>query len=185
MSLPLCVRIDADDSRSAQQLLADGWREIDVLETYVRAVDDFSVREDAPSVSRATSDDADDCVTIANAAFAPKDKTEWVREAFGRKDRLVFVCRRNGEIVGFVIIRQEPATIVIDLIASKYPRRGIGEELIAGAEWKTPYWRASAVRTIPHSQTRAGTNSTNEAARQFYRKLGFITDNRKRTFHKP
>ena len=33
MTLPLCVRIDADDVRSQSALLADGWREIEVLVT--------------------------------------------------------------------------------------------------------------------------------------------------------
>ena len=186
MTLPFCVRIDADDTRSAEQLKLDGWREgDDTLETYMRPHDlNGHLTRDPPPGACAKPEEVDVCIAIANDAFSPKDKTAWVREAFERNDRHVFVKREGGEVVGFIITRVDPGIMVVDLIASKYPRRGIGGYLIDAALWQTPYWRTKSGTTMPHTQVRAGTSSANSVARQFYTGLGFAPLHTRRTFFK-
>ncbi|KKL90926.1 hypothetical protein LCGC14_1899770, partial [marine sediment metagenome] len=38
MNLPACVRIEADDFRSRESLLKDGWEEVEILETWQRII---------------------------------------------------------------------------------------------------------------------------------------------------
>ena len=180
--MTLTVRINAEDSRSCSELLKDGWHEGDVLVTYVLDVG-IETGADSSRVFLAKPEDREQCVFIANKSF-PKDKTEWVRRAFSRTDRMVLIGKIHGELAGFVIVRQQPKTVIVDLIATKIQRQGLGAELIWAAWWRCPKWDAGANLLLANTMIKAGTSASNQIARSFYKKLGFRTLGKKRTFHK-
>lgn len=167
--LPLTVRIDADDTRSAEMLKQDGWREGDELTTYWK---DKGAGGLPWFIRYARRNDENEVVKIANRAFSPKDKTAWVRDAFNRLDRTVLVWEEDKALLGFIILRDKPQTIVIDLIGVYRPRKHIGSGLVRAAEH---YSRAKFIQ--------AGT--ANPDAQHFYAALGFTVKHRRRTFHKP
>ena len=169
--LPLVVRIDADDTRSAEQLKLDGWREEDVLVSYSR---ENPRRMPSPNVRRARADECESVAALATRTFHPKNKTEWVREAFARDDRVVYVEEStDGSVAGFLIVRYDKNNLVIDLIGSAVRKSGTGRRMVETVEWLSGY-----------RYTRAGTQENNIVARQFYAALGFNMKRYRRTFYK-
>lgn len=183
--LPLCVRIDADDKRSREALLGDGWREIEVLETWlwdewVDPPEDHEVREAEPR-------DAKACELIALESFGydrlhkdssvPKDIADSLKlfeiiHAFGDEETLVLVVIEQGEgtVVGFVTFKfGRIGLIAVDRISRK---TGYAASLIGGL----------LVRI--EGELRAGTQSDNEPARALYKSMGFKVEKRERSFHK-
>lgn len=190
MPLPLCIRIDASDVHSATCLLDDGWREVEVLETWEREAVPL---EEFPCVANslvrdATEADRQRCQWIASTGFtrdrlhtdmkvtnaeADFAKVEWVNNAFDGDADVILVIELYGDIVGFVICKKTPV-VIIDLIVidSRHRRKGLATQLIAAA-----ILRSSCV-------VRAGTQVNNRAAQVVYEKLGFKPVRMQRTYHK-
>lgn len=189
MTLPLCVRIDASDTRSADNLKADGWREIEILETYLwKKVRLFG--GDSHDVSSAKPDDVDVCAKIAVKAFKhdrlhkdsfiPKEvadeaKDNWVRVAFTDRKKKIFVARSvTGEVIGFIIVGKTKGEAYVDLLAADpdYSGVGVGGRLLRHA------------MIAMDSDMRAGTQADNKEASVLYKRNGFEIVKRQRTFHK-
>lgn len=181
--MPLVVRIDADDKRSADNLMLDGWREIEVLETY-RGKPDAKTHS---LVRRAISGELSDCIKIARTQFhhdrlhadpmvrkavADEAKEDWVAKCFADPTTTVFV--HGHPVDGFLAVKWIGDGLMIDLIATSAQRKRVGTKLVchAMAELKPPYLRA-------------GTQLANQEGRLFYAALGMTCIKRQRTFHKP
>lgn len=176
------------------KLKADGWREIEVLETYEG---EYAVPASGFSgISKILA--ADDANTIEKIAALAKDnfihdrhhtdpevskeaadnfKAEWVRNACrqGGKRHCFYTTNARDEVEGFLICTKVGRKLVIDLIAVKQEVRqwGIAGMLINDA----------SARTLSE-EIRAGTQSTNTAAKRLYESLGMSIVQRERTFHK-
>jgi len=196
VNLPLVVRIDAEDTRSAEQLKLDGWREIEVLEAWTGVV--WADNEIPRLGRRATVDDIQPCVDLAKRAFihdrlhrdmelpagvADAAKEEWVRKAFQTTEWQVWVADWMGIIGAFLIIKQwrnedKNFGALIDLIAvaPEFAGQRIGTRLIR-----------TALNYVNEGYMflRAGTQSCNREAQRLYSSLGLQPAPRRlRTFHK-
>lgn len=191
MPLPKCVRIEYADKRSAEALLEDGWREVEVLETWRRKakpVDADRLKGQA-EIRRAEKRDMNALIWIAQTSFvhdrlhsdneicsaeADKAKGEWVRRAFSGDADRIFVAEYDDRVVGFVICKVIKGYSVIDLIAvdRRYREHGIGSQLL--------------VYAIHHYglDMEAGTQERNKAGKELYKSLGFVCKGKRRTFHK-
>ena len=197
--LPFCVRINFDDAQSREALRKDGWREIEVLETW-------ECRTPFPSsrnvrVRLIEPGDVPACEQIAETAFefdrlhidpkvpddlANEHKRGAVRNAMAGCCQIYvavdFSWRNDGltlprlveQAVGFNIVKRDGPVAVIDLIAvaKGWQRRGVGQALLR------------AVLTPDTEIIRAGTQAVNEPARNLYRRCGFSLVKKQRTFHK-
>lgn len=193
MPLPLCTRIEFNDQVRRDELLATGWREVEVLETWVgprprgyaelRA--ELATLADLPELQR---------IAVSSFKFdrlhmdpnVPKEeadavKRKWVADAFDDPDRVVSLIRLPRGIGGFLIHRldrsgHQTKRMIIDLlaVAPEYQRYGIARNLV------TQVAESTGARRL-----KAGTQSTNEPARAFYKSLGMRVMQRQRTFHKP
>jgi ribosomal protein S18 acetylase RimI-like enzyme len=189
MPLPLCVRIDADDHRSAEALKQDGWREIEILEVWGNDMSRCSGIV-SPMIRSAKPTDNLPCQLIAQKACvfdrlhrdpkvkltdADAFKREQVNAAFRGPldDVLVF---ESGPVSGFVILEMEYIAFSIGLICvdPAHHGKGIGKALIQTAMSLRPH----------HSKIRAGTQSHNIPARSLYRSCELAVLERLRTFHK-
>ena len=106
---------------------------------------------------------------LARGVFAglPGWSDERVLEVL-RRD-LVFVAREQGQPAGYVALaREEDGAIVIEqlFVAPGHERRGIGHRLLAYAEGYAIAERARVLRIV--------VEETNEQARSFYRRSGFV-----------
>jgi ribosomal protein S18 acetylase RimI-like enzyme len=194
MQLPLCARTEADDTRSADALRADGWREVEVLETWCRPLGQGNHWQwFVHGVRRAEPQDLLVCQAIASHSFAtsrlhsdpqvPLDvaeqfKLDWVKRAFDEtpEDVFVHVEATHNKVDGFLICKPEMNAIRIDLIATDDSRRqkGTATRLVG--------WAIDAYPGRPCVV--AGTQERNGPARMFYQKRGFRVIRRQRTFHK-
>lgn len=188
MSLPLCIRIKATDQRSADALRQDGWREVEVLETW-RANSPFNNRIHK-LIRPAKPSDNLVCQKIASQAFmydrlhmdpcvsddeANDAKRAWVNGAFTTNLPNLFVYD-DSIVKGFISMKIETNMAIVDLVAVDpvYHGKGIGRALVCHAQ--TVY---------PHiNQIQAGTQEINVAGRALYASLGFAVVDRQRTFHK-
>jgi len=182
--IPICVRIDADDKRSFDALKLDGWREIEVLETY-RGKPDAKHHD---LIRRALDRDLLACIAIAEKAFthdrlhadpniplavATEAKAEWVRKCFADRSCAVFVYA-DPAIRGFIALKWIDDGALIDLIATNKPRQHICSRLVK-----------HAMADLKPSYLRAGTQQKNQEGRLFYSALGMTCIKRQRTLHKP
>ena len=196
MPLPKCIRIPADDESGRAYLLADGWREVEVLET---------LEGPAPSLPHppaemrlfdalGSDDDIAECAELAAGAFsfdrlhadpqvsrtaADEAKRAWVRNVRADPKAQLFGVRLDGALAGFLIWKPveigDRRLLLIDLLAVKESARrlGLGRMLIAhAAAW-------SGFGTL-----RAGTQAANLPAKAFYESLGMKVVDRQRTFHR-
>lgn len=188
MPLPLVVRIDADDTRSAESLKKLGGRDIEILITYEWAKTRFYA-EAHYGISAAKPEDVDACAKIAVKTFKfsrfhadpmiPKEvadgvKDSWVRRAFTERKKKIFVsCSATGQVTGFIIVYRDGGCGVVDLLGvhPDHKRRGIGTRLLR---------HAMLVMDMPF---RAGTQAGNKAAKDFYKRNGFTVAKKERTFH--
>lgn len=185
--LPLCVRIDEQDKFSRESLLADGWREIEILDIWYLEEWGNGRPVDIP-VREGYDLDIPRCQWIASTSFvhdrfhadpqfddalADRLKSEWVAKAFAGEADKIYVAEFKG-IAGFVFCNREGDETIINLIATDRRRRnqGIGRALLQKviAEFGPPI--------------RAGTQRSNRPARTLYEALGFEILESKRTFHK-
>ena len=183
---PKCVRIASDDLRSADALEADGWRFVEVLETWRRKMPWKTLRPQRVRIARKADRDA--CMAIASKAFvfdrlhadpaiprevADEAKKEWVKAAFEDHEK-IFV-HDAGTVLGFLITRPRDHTLVIDLIAVEPQVQwgGVGTELV------------KACLGVPdYRYIEAGTQATNEPARRLYHTLNFRVVKTQKSFHK-
>ena len=190
MPLPSCVRIDASDMHSAVCLMDDGWREVEVLETWEREatpLEEFPCVPDA-LVREAREDDRPRCQWIASTSFtrdrlhadtkvnnatADLAKVQWVDHAFDGDADSILVIELEGDLVGFLVC-QKINVAIIDLIAidKRHRKLGLATQLIAAA-----ILRYGVVM-------RAGTQCNNRAGQAVYEKLGFKPVRMQRTYHK-
>jgi ribosomal protein S18 acetylase RimI-like enzyme len=185
MPLPLCVRLPVDDSRSAEALLADRWRQVETLETWRSTAATQGQRHHG--ISRAAPNDHRQLVIAAGRWFshdrlhadpkvvkevADQAKRDWMADALGDKDRQVWVLG-TMPIEGFVIVRPGTPTIV-DLIAVDplLRGRGIAKKLL------------EYIVVTFGKGLQAGTQATNEPAQALYRSMGMTRIGRQVSFHK-
>lgn len=191
MPLPEVTRIPFDDQVRRDEFLALGWREIEVLETWsgpapipsgkIRA--QLAVKADLLELQTLAVDSfkfdrlhADPKVRKIDADAA---KAKWIDDAMADPERIVTVMRLSDGIAGFLIYRHDRVThrrcLIVDLVAvsNRHRRLGLGRQLIAQAA------SAGGFRRI-----KAGTQSTNEPARAFYKGLKMKISRKQRTYHK-
>lgn len=182
MVLPLCVRTEASDARSAAALTAEGWRPIETLETWQSRARNWPFRK-RPFALRAIGSDLTWIAELAAESFthdrlhadglvakvdADASKAEWVRAAFETHGTEIWVPDAR---FAFLIMRGE----VIDLICVRASarRKGIAGRLIKCA--------VSGRRMA----LTAGTQSTNKPAQALYSSLGMAVVRQQTSWHKP
>lgn len=196
MPLPQCTRIRFGNETGREELLAMGWREIEILETWtgparrhfperyeVEPAQEFDV-ERLQKIARAsfTHDrlHADPMVPKAEADAA---KEKWVHDAYFDPAKSILVARdAMGLAAGFMIYRIDVSgkraarALIIDLLAvdQNHRRQGIAQQLIGTV------CRERGCRRVV-----AGTQKTNLSARAFYREQGMKVSIKQRTFHRP
>jgi ribosomal protein S18 acetylase RimI-like enzyme len=82
---------------------------------------------------------------------------------------VIFVARATGGLAGYVALRlDQGGAIVVEqlFVAPGHERRGIGHKLLAYAEGYAIAERARSLRIV--------VEETNERARSFYRRSGFV-----------
>ena len=188
MSLPLCARVDETDERSAEALVADGWRPIEILETWYSNVaypmaetHDFDIR-------RLRSSDRVAChfilgqnnyplsrlFTDPNVPFVLADSTRgaWLRSVFDN-DYLCLVADED-DVMAFITCYPYRGANRIGFLAvlNQYQGRGIAKALVR-----------DLIRRVK-TDMYAGTQAHNESARGLYASLGFECIGRQTTFHK-
>lgn len=191
MDLPDWTRIPADDLRAAEKLRSEGWREIEILETYEGAFsateeDDLGAShdvrpEDVEKVARLAGEafihDRHHVDPLVSARAAGEFKSNWVRAACreGGKRRCFVILDQREDVDAFLICFKIGRKLVIDLIAVREEARGYGLSKILIQE---------AVYRMGTEELRAGTQSTNAAAKALYEGLGMKIVQRERTFHR-
>lgn len=186
MPLPICTRIPIDDEASEVYLVNNGWRNIEILETWVGQAPRYYLE----NIGLVFEDEIPDLMKIASEGFkhdrlhadpsvekkqADGQKAKWIMDACNDPQRKVFVYRKPGPI-GFLSVYLEwDGIVIIDLIAisSKYRHKGYAKKLVLHA------CHALSAKVI-----RAGTQECNVEAKLFYRSLGMNVAKRERTFHK-
>lgn len=178
-SLPLCVRIATDDERSREALLADGWREIEILETWENGL---TLREQHSCIHEACPEDFTPCLSIALEASKhdrlrhdPAVPSRVADHARGKhlesefENSFVLVFKVVDHVKGFITCRNR--RVGLFAVAPDQQGKGYGAALLA-----------ELIRRV--GTVAAGTQEHNEPARRLYRHMGFTLVERQRTFHK-
>lgn len=186
-----CARLDYEDICSAEALKEDGWREVEVLETWRRKASplDVSQLSGEAIIRRARPEDQHTVIWIAQTSFthdrlhadwnipsveADQAKGEWVRKAFAGDADRIFVAEIDNHVVGFIICKVLDGYALIDLIAvdHRWRAHGIGSQLLTYA--------------LHHYglDMEAGTQERNKEGKGLYERLGFECVKKRRTFHK-
>jgi ribosomal protein S18 acetylase RimI-like enzyme len=183
-------RIPAGDPPAAAALEAAGFRQIERLVTFRRAI------RPVPDVTRpivpAGARDRDACVEIALAALrqdryhadtrighriADAIKAAWVSNNLaGRADLSLVAHDAAGEVVGFNQLRRVGREAVIDLIAvaPAAQHQGYGKAMVAAG------LRAYAGQA---DTMRVGTQGANQASLALYQSAGFTMLQEQLTYH--
>lgn len=184
MPLPEMKRIPEDDYEQRRQLLADGWRDIGILETWCGST------EFASPVRLATPSDLPVMLRIARESFefdrlhadetvskaeASEVKELHVVQAMHESSRYVYVYGERP--CGFLIVRTEGCVLHVELIAVNLDHRGRG---VAQALIRFAASDLAQCKTIV-----AGTQMANEPAKRLYGYLGMSVSKLERTFHRP
>ena len=105
---------------------------------------------------------------LAKVTFAgmPGWSDERVLEVL--KHDVIFVAREKGRPAGYVALRLDDGTIVVEqlFVAPGYEGRGIGHQLLAHAEGYAIAERARSLRIV--------VEDANQQAQSFYRRSGFV-----------
>ena len=180
--LPLVCRIPATHLRSQANLMADGWREIELFNILGRGFGKELFALD-PHIRALREEDQDKVLDIIRAANWTsrlfRDATVPRETAISHKCSVfelgvmngapIFVYDDGTRILGFVQMNKES----IELIAST--RRGIGHKLLHRACWATMNGKFLYIT--------AGT-SNHDGKVEFYRRNGFTLWESFVTFHK-
>lgn len=180
--LPEMIRIDEQDYDKRRELMADGWREIEVLETYegecitdrVRTVRPIEIDHVLNIVRESFTYDRLHVDETVDNAEADGSKLGWLKHRCLYKPHTVYVMGTPPR--GFLAVTMDRGDMVIDLIAvdSSHRGKGIAHALI----------RHAAHDTLAKS-IRAGTQMTNGPAKRLYKSLGMSVVKQQRTFHRP
>ena len=178
MPLPECTRVPFFDVDTSAHLLANGWREIEVLETWYGPA-----QWEKGEIIEATEEHRERLMTIARTVFfhdrlhqdpmvdqkyADEFKAKCISDALDDPERIVFMDRDQ---MAFLSLRINGRIGTIDLVASMM--RGKARELIRVASWECGLLSLEA-----------GTQETNAKAKALYSSLGMHVVGRQRTFHR-
>ena len=187
MILPLCVRVDGNDRASADALVADGWREIETLDVYRLKASQY--RTDGVAVmehkDRAKVEDIVKMTGGSGRLYADPNvsrdqadmcRLKWFRSYYERPDVKILVACAPA-VVGFCAVSLKTDIARIEMVGVHPAHRGLGHGF-------------RMVRTAADDKggiilaCKAGTQSTNRAARMMYHSAGFDLWGCLRTFHK-
>jgi len=94
---------------------------------------------------------------------------QWSRDAFMREDKYFVLCRRKGELAGYLLfsLDKKEGSCLIELVAvaRKHTGQGIGRQLLAACEVSCAEQAVSMIRV--------GTQANNLAAIRLYQSSGF------------
>ena len=177
MLLPNCVRVDYRDDRSTEVLIADGWREVGILDTYTGEIEG-RLRGAHPVDSRqhgALTQNVEAYQFTGRVwrdpRYRPIAPEETRRFIAGTPPERIFVTEAG---FGFGIFTRNGESLTLDLIGVVDRNRGIAQDIIR-----------SAIRHFETKWFRTGTYSDNIAARRLYTILGLSLNHSDRVFHKP
>src|SRR3954471_6341755 len=104
---------------------------------------------------------------LIEAGLGWKYEPERIRRAMNDRDTVTLVACERSQLVGFAIMEfgDERAHLVLLAVRPTHRRTGIGQRML---EWLVESARCAGIASI-HLELRAG----NEAARRFYRAMGF------------
>jgi ribosomal protein S18 acetylase RimI-like enzyme len=176
-------RIDEQDWEQRRQLLADGWREIEVLETWrgkkeVQQLCRLAKWGDVPALLRITRNEFKSDRLHSDPAVSDAEADEFkemcLLQAMQEASSYVYVYGERP--VGFLVVRPEDYKLCIKMIAvdSKQRERGVARALVEFATRELSFCTA----------IEAGTQMNNESARSFYKSLGMSVVSMERTFHR-
>ena len=190
MRLPLLVRVEESDHMSRNCLLEDGWREVEVLQVWVRELPDaIDVEWNDYVIEMAGTQFRQQCAWIAGTAFtedrlhkdpevpdqlASRQKMRFTEESFDESERSIYIARQGKNVHGFVIVTADREYCTINLIAvdRRHRKKGIAKRLLA-------YLAAAYKQPIV-----AGTQATNDSSLALYKSAGFTKHLSYRSFHK-
>ncbi len=177
----ITARVPGPDAGTIGALERAGFRRIETLITFERALNDSDTPEAGDVVRQARPDDAAACIEIGRSAFhtdrfhadprIPKAaadalKARWVANDLNGRADAAFVALAEGRPAGFNLCLKRQSVAVIDLIAVDQARRGrgLGAALVAAS---LAHYAKSA-RTM-----QVGTQANNAASIALYRRFGF------------
>jgi ribosomal protein S18 acetylase RimI-like enzyme len=126
-------------------------------------------RPDPVEIAAHTEGDGQQLFGLARSVFGGRPELSDDRVLSALAADVVFVARDAGQPAGYVALRPErgPATVVEQLfVAPGHERGGIGRRLLAYAEGYAIAEQMQALRVVVEHD--------NDAARSFYRRLGFV-----------
>jgi ribosomal protein S18 acetylase RimI-like enzyme len=105
---------------------------------------------------------------LARETFGAMPEWDETRVVEALRDDLVFVAREHERLVGYLALRSEPETVLIEqiLVAECAAPEHVGRRLIGHAE-------GFAIREHAH-RLRVVVESSNRPARRLYRDIGFV-----------
>lgn len=184
------TRLPSSDRKNASALKEAGFREIEQLITFRRAI--LPLPEYDQVIDLARAEDFTACIEIGRRAFttdryhadpeipdavADTLKARWVENSLaGRADTALVARDESGGVVGFNLIMNTSDGPSIDLIAvaENQRGRGIGRALVAAA---LAHYQGQAEAML------VGTQSRNTASMALYPALGFDRIAEQTTFH--
>ena len=185
------ARVPRSDSGATDVLQRAGFRQIETLITFERALDDTVPLEENRSVRLAEPADFAACIGIGRSAFhtdrfhaddrIPKQaadalKARWVANSLAGRADASFVALAGGRPVGFNLCLKRNSVAVIDLIAVARAQRGQGFGAALVAESLAHYGKSARAMQV-------GTQASNAASIALYRRLGFVPIAEAATFH--
>lgn len=170
--------MDADDLESVNRLTQDGWREIEILETWTgkapheKGLSKMAREEDIDKLMLTAVNTGGHSRLYRDARVSKRtadmDRMNRIEKSVRDKDTFVFI---DG--ASFLSMKIKEGKAVIDQIAVSEQGKGIASGLIK---------RACGAFNVDTLQ--AGTQETNEPAKALYRSLGLKVTRRQRTFHR-
>ncbi len=185
------ARVPASDMCTTGVLERAGFRRIETLITFERALNDIELSYEGRSVRLAVPADFAACIEIGRSAFhtdrfhadgrIPKQaadalKARWVANSLAGRADASFVALADGRPVGFNLCLKRNAIAVIDLIAVAHEKRGqgVGAALVMAS--LAHYAKNARVMQV-------GTQANNTVSIALYRRLGFTPITEAITLH--
>lgn len=197
----LTARVDLDDLPRVHRLEEAGYRLMDTLVYYARALDDIADPSPSPAgelLRPAVATDAPAVGDVARAAFtgylghyhadprlddsaADAAYVEWAETSVQSCDarRPAWVALYAGQIVGFLTLRLNSASeieIVLNAVHQGMRRRGLYRRLVEKA--------ISTGRSAGCERIIVSTQINNYAVQRVWARLGFTLSHGRYTFHK-
>ena len=175
------VRVPSSDACTTGVLERAGFRRIETLITFERALNNTEPLDENHAVRLAKSEDFTACIEIGRSAFhtdrfhadgriskqaADALKARWVANSLAGRADASFVALADGEPVGFNLCLKRHAIAVIDLIAVAGTQRGQGFGAALVAASLAHYAKSTRAMQV-------GTQANNTVSIALYRRLGF------------